>query len=141
MGLIRGILWRPHTPLDIQAPTNPFSGLEYLAALDTWRAVQKDKPSRSEAIRRLTAAVIKTPKQKPLSRKQESKMELRRCFGQSGQVYYVTFSPETYWDVFVETPAGFKPVTARVAALDCGAEAGEPTEANTHKFWRQLWKT
>jgi hypothetical protein len=77
---------------------------------------------------------------KSIWEKQELKMELRKYFGKSGQVYYVTFSPETYWKVFVETAAGFESVVARTAAIDCGA-VGEPTEKNTHKFWQQLWKT
>jgi hypothetical protein len=32
--------------------------LKYLAALDAWRVKQPDKPSRSEAIRRLTAMAM-----------------------------------------------------------------------------------
>jgi hypothetical protein len=67
--------------------------------------------------------------------------ELRKYFGKSGQVYYVTFSPETYWKVFVETATGFESVVARTAAIDCGAVDEPTTEKNTHKFWQQIWKT
>jgi hypothetical protein len=52
----------------------------------------------------------------------ELTMELRKFFGQSGKVYYVTHSPETYWKAFVETSDGFVTVEAKTAARDCGAQ-------------------
>ena len=63
-------------------------------------------------------------------------MELRKFYGQSGKVYFVTYSAETFWHVFVETKEGFSSVVARTAAIDCGA-TGDPREANTHNFWKR----
>lgn len=65
-------------------------------------------------------------------------MELRKFFGQSGKVYFVTWSKETNWDVFIETDKGLDPVVAKTAAMDCGA-TGDPSELNTHQFWKQIW--
>ena len=66
-------------------------------------------------------------------------MELRKFYGQSGKVYYVTHSPETHWHAFTETDKGFRPAVAKEAAIDRGAQ-GERFETNTHKFWSQIWK-
>src|SRR5712671_2613328 len=53
-------------------------------------------------------------------------MELRKFYSrESGKVYYVVYSPETYWKVFIETSEGFVMVEAKTAARDCGADNGE----------------
>jgi hypothetical protein len=67
----------------------------------------------------------------------ELTMELRKFFGQSGKVYYVTHSPETYWKAFVETRDGFVTVEAKTAARDCGAQFED--NPNTHVYWGHLW--
>lgn len=66
-------------------------------------------------------------------------MELRKFYGLSGQVYYVTWSKETNWNAFIETAEGFIPVVAKDAAIDCGA-AGDRKILNTHQTWQQIWK-
>jgi hypothetical protein len=66
-------------------------------------------------------------------------MELRNYFGQSGKVYFVTWSEETHWHAFLQTKEGFTPVEAKAAAIDCGA-IGDRQETTTHKFWQQIWK-
>ena len=51
-------------------------------------------------------------------------MELRKFYGKSNRVYFVTWSEETHWHVFVETALGFVPAVAKTAALYCGAIDG-----------------
>ncbi len=64
-------------------------------------------------------------------------MELRKFYSrESGKVYYVVYSPETYWKVFIETSEGFVMVEAKTAARDCGADIAD----DTHQLWAQLWK-
>jgi hypothetical protein len=77
---------------------------------------------------------------------QEREMELRKFFGQSGKVYFVTWSEETHWHAFMETANGLVSVVAGTAALDCGA-VDDPKgsvfgskELNTHRLWQQIWK-
>jgi hypothetical protein len=66
-------------------------------------------------------------------------MKLRKFFSpMSGKVYYVTYSPETYWKTFIETKTGFVSVEAKAAARDCGAYSDNP-DANTHTLWSQIW--
>lgn len=65
-------------------------------------------------------------------------MELRKFFGQSGIVYFITYSPETHWKAFIETSEGFVKTEAEAAARDCGAHSDDP-EVNTHQLWGQLW--
>jgi hypothetical protein len=68
-------------------------------------------------------------------------MELRKFFGQSSIVYFVTYSPETYWKAFIETPEGYVKTEAKAAARDCGAQANaDPEKDSTHTLWSQLWK-
>jgi hypothetical protein len=64
-------------------------------------------------------------------------MELKKYFGQSGKVYYVTFSSET-WHAFVETNEGFIKTEAKSAAIDCGA-IGDRSVVDAHGFWKQIW--
>ena len=55
-------------------------------------------------------------------------MELRKIFGESGKVYFVTYSPETYWKAFTETSGvqGFQvsrhPVYGAISARRGGAD-------------------
>jgi hypothetical protein len=64
--------------------------------------------------------------------------ELRRFYGQSGKVYYVFRSTETYYDAFLETADGFLNVEAKATAIDCGSTV--PHEKVTHKHWDVLWQ-
>jgi hypothetical protein len=44
-------------------------------------------------------------------------MELQKYFGQSGTVYFVAYSPETYWHAFVETKEGLVKTEAKGAEV------------------------
>jgi hypothetical protein len=65
-------------------------------------------------------------------------MQIRKFYGRSGKVYFVTLSKKSYWTAFVETQEGFVPVVAKTAAYDCNAK-GDPETTNTHQLWGQLW--
>lgn len=69
-------------------------------------------------------------------------MELRKFYGKSGRAYYVIYSPETYWKVFIETIDGFELTKATAAAVDCGSPYKTEGEdrATTHQHWGPLWR-
>jgi hypothetical protein len=57
----------------------------------------------------------------PWSRRRFDEPIQRKFYGQSGKVYFVTWSEETHWHAFIENAQGFVSHVAKTAAIDCGA--------------------
>jgi hypothetical protein len=74
------------------------------------------------------------------------KWNCRKFYGQSGRVYFVTWSEETHWHAFIENAGGLVLTVAKTAAIDCGA-IDDPKgnvfgskERNIDLLWQQIWK-